>query len=116
MSMMKKKARSALKDYTRPWEKDEDEDSDLKSALKKRDDVLMDEGVANVQKDKEEKEEVMQGKTNPVPNKKDSGWGKKVAAAIAGTIGAVAGANLQHKENQRKEKAYQAKRKTGNYL
>jgi hypothetical protein len=47
---------------------------------------------------------------------KESSWGKKVAAAIAGTIGAVAGANLQHRQNARKEKAYQAKRKTGNYL
>jgi hypothetical protein len=103
---MKKKAKSALA----PWRDKEDEEPSYKFTGdgKYKEEEDEDEGTdepANVS-----------GLAEKKKKEKDSGWGKKVAAAIAGTIGAVAGANLQHKQNQRKEKAYQAKRKTGNYL
>lgn len=105
---MQKKARSAYKDYTAPYKRDEEEDKpieDFRAAPDNEDDGGTDEpaDVSGLAKKDDEK-------------KKDSNWAGKVAAAIAGIGGAVAGANLQHKQNQRREKLYQAKRKTGNYL
>jgi hypothetical protein len=103
MSMMKKKAKSALA----PWrdKEDDEKDYDLSSAVK----------ASKEDEDTDEPADVS-GLAEKKKKEKDSGWGKKVAAAIAGTIGTVAGASLQHKQNAKKEKAYQAKRKTGNYL
>ncbi len=109
-SYMKKKAKSALA----PWRDKEEEEKDYvpKPAFRAAPDLedeSQDEGtdepadVSGLAKKKEEP-------------KKDSNWAGKVAAAIAGIGGAVAGANLQHKQNQRREKMYQAKRKSGNYL
>ena len=106
---MQKKARSAYKDYTAPYKRDEEEDKPIED-FRAAPDNVEDEGsdkpadVSGLAKKEKEKE------------KSDSNWGKKVVAAIAGIGGAVAGANLQHKQNQRREKLYQAKRKTGNYL
>lgn len=102
---MKKKARSAYKDYTAPYKKDEDEDEEAVGSEPAAASPSTTNVNVTVQKEKEKAEE-----------EKKSGWGKKVAAAIAGTIGAVAGANLQHKNNERRRKMYEAKRKTGNYL
>ena len=108
MSMMKKKAKSALA----PWRDKEDEEPSYKftgdGKYREKEEEDEDEGT-------DEPADVI-GLSEKKKKEKGSNWAGKVAAAIAGTIGAVAGANLQHKQNQRKEKAYQAKRKTGNYL
>jgi len=108
MSMMKKKARSAINDYTKPYEKDEGEGFNMtknpadNAAEEDGSDEPADvDGLAKKEKKKE---------------KADSSWAKKVVGAIAGLAGAAAGATQQHRDNVRKEKAYQAKRKTGNYL
>ena len=77
---MKKKARSAYKDYTAPYKRDEEEDKpieDFRAAPDNEDDGGTDEpaDVSGLAKKKEKE--------------KDSGWGKKVVAAIAGIGGAV---------------------------
>lgn len=106
-SYMKKKAKSALA----PWRDKEDDEKDYAPkpafrAAPDSEDESQDEGtdepadVVGLAKKKE----------------KGSNWAGKVIAAIAGVGGAVAGANLQDKQNRRREKIYQAKRKTGNYL
>jgi len=114
-SYMKKKAKSALA----PW-RDKEEPKQNFNMLENR--------AANADEEAEKPVEDEEGSDEPADvsglakeekkkeKSKDSGWGKKVIAAIVGIGGAVAGANLQHKQNQRREKIYQAKRKTGNYL
>lgn len=98
-SMSKTRARKAINGSYKIIEEDEDKEVG--------EDEGTDEpaGVVGLAKEEEKKDD-----------EKGSGWGKKVAAAIAGIGGAVAGANLQYKRNQQREKMYQAKRKTGNYL
>lgn len=111
MSMMKTKARSAIKDYTQPWKKDEEETQDFDMTKNK---------AANSEEEPEGTDEPADvsglAAKKDDEKKKDSNWAGKVVAAIAGVGGAVAGANLQHKRNQQREKLYQAKRKSGNYL
>lgn len=111
MSIMKSRARDAYRDYTKPWEKNEDEEK----AQEAKQNFNMIENPADNAAEEDEKEEPAVAKEDDKA-KKGSNWAGKVIAAIAGIGGAVAGANLQHKQNQRREKIYQAKRKTGNYL
>ena len=116
MSIMKSRARDAYRDYTKPWERDKDEEQ----AQEAKQNFNMIENPAAKAAEEDEKEEPVVAKKEEEKeddkSKKGSNWAGKVIAAIAGIRGAVAGANLQHKQNQRREKLYQAKRKTGNYL
>lgn len=95
--LSKTRARKAINGSYKLIEEDEDEEGEEDEGTDEPADVS---GLAK--KDDEKK--------------KDSNWAGKVAAAIAGIGGAVAGANLQHKRNQQREKLYQAKRKSGSYL